>query len=101
MFRFRSISNPGTDAKAAREFVAANKALGVELKWFGDDNPVAFTSNHHSWTYIEPQDLPQTDRILASLFDMRIPLTFSLEDCEHIAAIIAHTLGQLSMDGAA
>ncbi len=92
---------PWADADAARAFVAANKALGVELKWFGDSNPVAFTSNHHSWTYIEPQVLEQTDRVLAGLFDMRIPLTFTLDDCEHIAQIIAYTLAQLSLDGAA
>lgn len=92
---------PWVDAASARDFVAANKALGVELKWFGDDNPVAFTSNHHSWRYIAPQALARTDHILAGLFDMRIPLTFTLEDCEHIAQIIAHTLAHMSMDGAA
>lgn len=92
---------PWADAATARAFLAANKSLGVELKWFGAAEPVAFTSNHRSWTYIEPQDLERTDRILAGLFDMRIPLTFTLEDCEHIAQIIAHTAGKLSLDGAA
>ncbi|WP_419911934.1 DegT/DnrJ/EryC1/StrS family aminotransferase [Hoeflea sp.] len=92
---------PWAGTKASRDFVSANRNLGVELKWFGDDNPVAFTSNHHSWKYITKQDVPGTDRILASLFDMRIPLTFTLEDCEHITRIIAHTLAQLSMEGAA
>ncbi len=92
---------PWAEPGAARAFVDANKALGVELKWFGDDNPVGYTSNHHSWTYIEPQQLAKTDRLLAGLFDMRIPLTFTLGDCEHIARIIAHTLSQMSMDGAA
>ena len=75
-------------ASAARNFVNANKQLGVELKWFGDDEPVAFTSNHKSWRYIDKQALPKTDAILKGLFDMRIPLTFSLADCEHIANII-------------
>ena len=83
-FRLPGISGPGAEA-----FVAANKALGVELKWFGAADPVAFTSNHHSWRYVDPQLLPETDRILSSLFDMRLPLTFSVEDCRHIAAIIA------------
>lgn len=92
---------PWVDEASAREFIAANKALGVELKWFGDADPTGFTSNHHSWTYIEPQDLKQTDRVLAGLFDMRIPLTFTLDDCEHIAGIIAHTLARISLDGAA
>lgn len=92
---------PWADAETARAFLAANGALGVELKWFGGAEPVGFTSSHHSWAYIEPQDLEQTDRILAGLFDMRIPLTFTLEDCEHIARIIAHTASQTSLDGAA
>lgn len=81
---------PGITARAAEAFVAANKSLGVELKWFGAADPVAFTSNHHSWTYVSAQELPQTDLILSGLFDMRVPLTFSLEDCAHIAEIIAH-----------
>lgn len=61
---------------------------GVELKWFGAAQPVAFTSRHDSWRYAPAQDLPQTDRILAGLLDMRLPLTFSLEDCAQIARII-------------
>ncbi|WP_417409339.1 DegT/DnrJ/EryC1/StrS family aminotransferase [Hoeflea sp.] len=83
-------SLPGISPAGAQAFVAANKGLGVELKWFGDENPVGFTSNHHSWRYVEQQSLPETDRILASLFDMRLPLTFSVGDCRHIGAIIAH-----------
>ncbi|MGJ8569159.1 MAG: DegT/DnrJ/EryC1/StrS family aminotransferase [Hoeflea sp.] len=83
-------SLPGISPYGAEAFVAATKALGVELKWFGAENPVGFTSNHHSWRYVEQQALPETDRILSGLFDMRLPLTFSVEDCRHIGAIIAH-----------
>ena len=61
---------------------------GVELKWFGAAEPVAFTSRHDSWRYAPRQFLPQTDRVLAGLLDMRLPLTFSLEDCAQIARII-------------
>ena len=32
-----------------------------------------------------------TDRVLSRLFDMRIPLTFSVDDCKQIAALIAAT----------
>ena len=53
------------------------KARGVELKWFGSPEPVAFTSRHQSWRYVAPQDLPATDRILEHLCDIRLPLTFS------------------------
>ena len=34
-------------------------------------------------------DLPQTRAALSTTLDMRIPLTFSEEDCEQIAGIIA------------
>lgn len=62
---------------------------GVELKWFGADQPVGFTSRHDSWQYAPPQDMPQSDLVLAGLLDMRLPLTFSEDDCRLIAAIIA------------
>ena len=89
---------PGISPALASAFVAANRALGVELKWFGATEPVAFTSNHHSWRYVDPQSLPETDRILSSLFDMRLPLTFSVEDCRHIGSIIAHCAAELGFD---
>jgi hypothetical protein len=69
--------------------VADTAALGVELKWFGAADPVGFTSAHPSWRYIGPQSLPRTDAVLAGLFDMRLPLTFSIEDCRQIGHIIA------------
>ncbi|MCP4289659.1 MAG: DegT/DnrJ/EryC1/StrS aminotransferase family protein [Gammaproteobacteria bacterium] len=86
---------PGISASAANAFLEANKALGVELKWFGNDEPVAFTSKHSSWRYIEAQSLPRTDKILNTLFDMRIPLTFSLDDCRQIGEIIAYCANEL------
>ena len=92
---------PDVSPAVARDFVAANKALGVELKWFGDSEPVGFTSAHQSWRYVPSQNLPKTDRILGGLFDMRLPLTFSLEDCAHIGDIIAHCARSLSLRGAA
>lgn len=63
-------------------------ARGVELKWFGAPEPVAFTSRYDHWRYAEAQSLPQTDRILAGLVDLRLPLTFAPKDCDIIARII-------------
>ncbi|MCF6445279.1 DegT/DnrJ/EryC1/StrS aminotransferase family protein [Nereida sp. MMG025] len=63
-------------------------ARGVELKWFGADDPQAFTSKYDSWRYANPQPMPRTDRILKGVIDMRLPLTFNLEDCAMIARII-------------
>lgn len=83
---------PGITPDDARAFIAAAAAMGVELKWFGATEPVGFTSTHHSWRYVAPQDLPRTDAVLAGLFDMRLPLTFTLEDCRQIGQIIAACL---------
>ena len=65
-----------------------NKELGVELKWFGNDDPNGFTSNHKSWKYVSQQQLKISDDILSGLFDLRLPLTFSHEDCTHLSKII-------------
>ena len=83
---------PDLDDTGVRELVAKCLARGVELKWFGDPEPVAYTSRYDSWRYLEQQSLPETDRILASLLDMRIPLTFSVEDCRRIGRIIGDCL---------
>ncbi|WP_417259213.1 DegT/DnrJ/EryC1/StrS family aminotransferase [Celeribacter sp.] len=68
--------------------VSRCKARGVELKWFGAPEPVAFTSRYDSWRYADPQPLPESDRVLRAIVDMRLPLTFSLEDCALLARII-------------
>ena len=74
--------------EAVEEAVARCKARGVELKWFGAAEPVAFTSRYDHWRYATPPRLPRTDRVLAGLIDMRLPLTFSENDCRLIARII-------------
>ncbi|MEK6216048.1 MAG: aminotransferase, partial [Boseongicola sp.] len=79
---------PGLDALGCEAFLARATARGVALKWFGGPEPKGFTSAHQSWGYVAPQELPQTDAILATLFDMRLPLTFSREDCDLIGRII-------------
>ncbi|TRD22872.1 DegT/DnrJ/EryC1/StrS family aminotransferase [Palleronia caenipelagi] len=79
---------PGITPETARSFVAGLAERGVEIKWFGAAEPVGFTSDHHSWRYVAPQKLPATDAILSGLFDMRLPLTFSLEDCALLGELI-------------
>lgn len=63
-------------------------ARGVELKWFGGAEPVGFTSRYDSWRYAPSGPMPKSDRVLRSILDMRLPLTFSVEDCQLIARII-------------
>ena len=76
-------------AEQVAEFIAGCAARGVELKWFGGAEPQGFTSRYDSWRYIEKkQHLPNTLAILANTFDLRIPLTFSVEDMDIIGDII-------------
>lgn len=70
------------------EVIARCGKRGVELKWFGGKEPVAFTSRYDSWRYAPSEPMPKSDRILKGVIDMRIPLTFSVEDCALIARII-------------
>ncbi|MFT4707428.1 MAG: dTDP-4-amino-4,6-dideoxygalactose transaminase [Ascidiaceihabitans sp.] len=74
--------------EAVIEVVARCLKRGVELKWFGAAEPAAFTSRYDSWHYAKPVKMPKSDRILQGIVDMRVPLTFSIEDCELIARII-------------
>lgn len=79
---------PGFSEGQIRAVLDGCAARGVELKWFGAEEPVAFTSRYDSWRYVPPQSLPRTDAILAGLMDMRLPLTFSTDDAGLIAEII-------------
>lgn len=79
---------PGLDAEGCVAVLERTSARGVELKWFGRAEPQGFTSAHQSWAYVAAQELPQTDGVLATLFDMRLPLTFSEDDCDLIGRII-------------
>ena len=69
------------------------RARGVELKWFGASEPVGFTSRYDNWHYAPSTPMPESDRILRGIVDMRLPLTFSLEDCAQIARIIRAEVG--------
>jgi dTDP-4-amino-4,6-dideoxygalactose transaminase len=85
---------PGWDGARIRGLVAACLDRGVELKWFGADAPVAFTSRYDHWAYADPAPLPRTDRVLAGLIDLRLPLSFVAEDCAVIARIITEEAGR-------
>lgn len=78
----------GVGERGILDFLSRAQRRGVALKWFGAPAPVAYTSRHDSWRYISPQPLPRTDDILSQLIDMRIPLTFSEDDCGLIGSII-------------
>lgn len=84
-----SIQVLADDPARVPAFIAGCAARGVDWKWFGHATAQGFTSAHHHWSYVEAQALPRTDAILARLLDLRVPLTFDLEDCDLIARIVA------------
>jgi dTDP-4-amino-4,6-dideoxygalactose transaminase len=87
------------NAGQIESFVQSCAGRGVELKWFGDSEPHGFTSRYDSWRYLDNrQILPNTLRILSTTFDLRIPLTFEVEDMlvigEVINDVVAEQLSQ-------
>ncbi len=80
-------------ADAVADVIGRCKARGVELKWFGGVEPSGFTSRYDSWRYAPSEPMPASDRVLAGIVDMRLPLTFTLHDCALIARIIRAEVG--------
>ncbi|MEX0365252.1 MAG: DegT/DnrJ/EryC1/StrS family aminotransferase [Ruegeria sp.] len=80
-------------AERVNEVIRRCGARGVELKWFGGAEPTGFTSRYDSWRYAESERMPASDRVLVGIIDMRVPLTFSLADCQLIARIIRAEVG--------
>jgi dTDP-4-amino-4,6-dideoxygalactose transaminase len=78
-------------------FITACAAQGIELKWFGEDKPNAFTSRYDSWHYIDPMPhLPNTLKALEKTLDLRVPLTFDDEDCYLIGAVIEQVMAEFT-----
>jgi len=71
-------------------FGSACLACVVELKWFGPEEPVAFITRYDSWKCFDDiPNLPGTLNALSTTCDMRVPLTFDLDDCRFITSFIA------------
>ena len=84
-------------AEQIPDFIARCAQRGVELKWFGNADPQGFTSRFDSWRYLgEAPELPKTLAILANTFDMRIPLTFNVDDIQLIVKIISEVLNDFA-----
>ena len=84
--------------KKIQDFIKNCKKRGVDLKWFGDKNPIAYTSRYDSWGYLENIPvLKNTLEILKTTLDMRIPLTFDNNDCRVIAEIIIEEFRKLKL----
>jgi len=79
--------------EAIGQVVEQTAARGVELKWFGAAAPAGFTSRYDSWLYAPSSPMPDTDRVLRGIMDLRLPLTFSLQDCNVLAGIVREEVG--------
>ena len=84
-FQFLLLDWPPEDVQ---QVIRRCGARGVELKWFGGAEPVAFTSRYDSWRYADSVAMPASDRVLAGIIDLRVPLTFTCDDYALIARII-------------
>ena len=82
----------------ARMFCESADTLGVHIKWFGAAVPTGFTSDYRSWAYAQRPDLPQTNAVLARLFDIRVPLSLPMDRCADVVAIVAHALATAAAD---
>jgi dTDP-4-amino-4,6-dideoxygalactose transaminase len=83
----------GLDADQMQSFVGECQGHGVHLKWFGEEEPVGFTSRHDHWRYLKGQwPTPNADRILKGLCDLRLPLSLSEADCRTVATVIGESM---------
>lgn len=74
-------------------FLAACRARGVYLKWFGGREAEGYTSVSAQWRFLaDPHTPPATEAVLERLCDMRIPLALREEDCAAVAAVIGEEL---------
>lgn len=76
-----------------KSFLVETDKRGVSVKWFGNVEPVGFTSCYDSWKYLTNlPNLFNTKKVLATMCDIRLPLTFTKDDCDLIVAIIREAL---------
>ena len=88
----------GLSAKDLETFQAKCDAQGVHLKWFGRDKALGFTSTPRHWDYVDgAKHVDRSEAIMRALFDMRIPLHLTKEDCQTICDIISTSLDEVRM----
>ncbi len=90
-------SLPGYSPQAIGRFLEVCARQGLNVKWFGGDDPVGFTSAPRHWTYIEDRGpLERTHSVLAGLCDIRTPVSLTDDECDTIVHIVRYALEELS-----
>ena len=72
-----------------RAIFVACAARRVALTWFGAPAPHGFTGRFEHRHFVPQVPLPRRSAVLARLFDMRLPLSFTAADGMVISRIIA------------
>ncbi|MGN6251092.1 MAG: DegT/DnrJ/EryC1/StrS family aminotransferase [Marmoricola sp.] len=84
---------PGLSPEQIRRTVETTAERGLHVKWFGEPRMLGFTSRPSQWEYVSPaQELVGTERILATLCDLRIPPAMTADHVRQAADIIRHAV---------
>ena len=71
-------------------FTAECRRRGTFVKWFGVTEAEGYTSSPQHWTDLPgAPTAPETQRILDTLCDIRLPLGLTPEECDRIIAALA------------
>ncbi len=90
-------SAPGFDPDAMERFLALAKARGLPIKWFGAARQAGFTSAPRHWRYAGDQGpLSATHDTLATLCDIRTPVSLTDEECDLIAEITRDSIAAVA-----
>ena len=89
---------PGFAPAQMRAFVAAARAAGIWVKWFGTDQPEGYSSNPAHWHGAAASDVPRACEIQATLCDIRLPLGLSEAQCDAIADLLIATASTITED---
>lgn len=86
-------SLPGLSAGEIMAVLDLARARGLPIKWFGAAEQAGFTSAPRHWRYAPGQSgLDDTHRILATLCDIRTPVSLTDEECDLIADIVRESI---------
>ncbi|MGL4496276.1 MAG: DegT/DnrJ/EryC1/StrS family aminotransferase [Beijerinckiaceae bacterium] len=86
-------SLPGLSTAEILTVINAAKERGLPVKWFGHDSQIGFTSAPRHWVYAGSQGtLSRTHTVLATLCDIRTPVTLTDEECDLIAQIMREVI---------
>lgn len=86
-------SLPGLSAAEIEATLEECKDRGLPVKWFGADRQIGFTSAPRHWAYAGEQGpLARTHGVLATLCDIRTPVTLTDEECDLVGDIVCEAI---------